>query len=166
MPPASLTCFSIRPIAFCCSRPRKEALPVIGRMTCSRTGSAACAIAAASEKSRTSSSNRIALLPERAPGAALLLAGLVMAALHRELRLLLLLLGPIAERIAPPGLLQAERRQLQIAPDLDGALHIGPLGQRQRWIGPGHGGVDQDGGGARRLARIDQAARRAGGRDR
>src|SRR3954465_15635848 len=100
MPPAAFTCFSIRPIAVCCARPRKEALPVIGRMTCSRTGSAACAATAAEKKQSRSAMRTMASLLEDAPGAALLLAGLVMPSLDGELGLLLLLLGPIAERIA------------------------------------------------------------------
>src|SRR6516165_5305583 len=63
--------------------------------------------------------------------AALLLlgAGLVMPALDRELGLLLLLLGPVAERVAPPRILELELGQLQAFPDVDGAFHELALGQ-------------------------------------
>src|ERR1700733_11767024 len=77
---------------------------------------------------------RSQLLSEAAAAEALFLAGLVMAPLHGEVGFLLFFLGPIAERIAPPGLLQIERRQLQVAPDLDGPLPEFPLWQRQRRV--------------------------------
>src|SRR5215470_9266696 len=66
------------------------------------------------------------LASERLARAGLLLAGLVVTALERERGLALLLLCPIAERIAPPRLLQAERRQLQVAPHLQRPVHIRP----------------------------------------
>src|SRR5437879_12302992 len=81
----------------------------------------------------------------------LLFAGLVMTALDRKLRLLLLFLRPMSQRITPPWFLQIERGQLQALPHLDGALHEFTLGQRQGRVGPRHGGVDEEPGRSRRL---------------
>src|SRR5262249_43684020 len=82
-------------------------------------------------------------LSEAPPGLLLLIASFVVAALHGEVGLLLFFWCPVAQRVAPPGRLEIQRWQLQAAPEFDGALHEFALGQRQRRIGPRHGGVDE-----------------------
>src|SRR6266540_995942 len=83
-----------------------------------------------------------ALLPKAPARLLLLLAGLVVAALHGEVGFFLLFLGPVPERIAHPRHFQVEDRELQRLPDVDRALHELAHGQGQRRIGPGQGGVD------------------------
>src|SRR5438874_8144086 len=86
------------------------------------------------------------LLPEFAPARRLLFACFVVAAFDCEGGFFFFLLRPMTERIAPPRILQIERGQLQVAPQLDGAFHVLPLGQRQRRIGPGHRRIDKERG--------------------
>src|SRR5260221_10018242 len=85
-------------------------------------------------------------IPKSAARPLLLRAGLVVTALDRKLRFLLLFGRPVPERVAPPGFLQVERRQLQALPHLDGALHEFALGQRQRRGGPPPWGGREEGG--------------------
>src|SRR5882724_631200 len=70
--------------------------------------------------------------------------GLFPLAADRALRPGVPALGPIAERIAVPGLLDADRRQAKLRPQRLGALHELLLGQRQRRHRAFHGGIDQE----------------------
>src|SRR5262249_37087806 len=53
-------------------------------------------------------------------------------------------LGPVAERIAMPRLLDRDRRQPKLRPQCLRALHELLLGQSERRHRPLHGGVDQE----------------------
>src|SRR3954469_20919078 len=101
---------------------------------------------------------QFASLPEPFAALLLLLAGFVVAALHGKVRLPLFLLGPVAERVAPPRRFEIERWKLQALPESDRALHELAPGQRQRRIGPGHGGVDEQRGRAWRLVACNEPA--------
>src|SRR3974377_807471 len=71
---------------------------------------------------------------------------LEIAALRRALRRLVPLRQPIAERIAEPGRLRAQRSHTELLPDCLGTLHVFLFGQRQRRHIALHGGVHQQRG--------------------
>src|SRR5262245_3065374 len=70
--------------------------------------------------------------------------GLLPLATDRALRPRIPALGPVAERIAVPGLLDGDRRQPKLRPQGLRAFHELLLGQSERRHRALHGGVDQE----------------------